>query len=81
MKGDILEIKNALSQQSVSRGALPPANNHLEGYLNNDVPLKEMERKMITNALERFHGNRRLAARVLMISERTLYRKIKEYGL
>jgi transcriptional regulator with PAS, ATPase and Fis domain len=40
-----------------------------------------MERKMIQTALERHEGNRRLAARDLNISERTLYRKIKEYGL
>jgi len=81
MKGDILEIKNVLSQQAAARSALPPAGVHYENYFNGDMSLKEMERKMITNALERFHGNRRLAARVLKISERTLYRKIKEYGL
>jgi transcriptional regulator with PAS, ATPase and Fis domain len=36
---------------------------------------------MIVEALDRSKGNRRTAARVLNISERTLYRKIKEYGL
>jgi len=36
---------------------------------------------MIIQALERYTGNRRLAAKALNISERTLYRKIKEYGL
>jgi DNA-binding NtrC family response regulator len=36
---------------------------------------------MIQAALERFNWNKRLAARALKISERTLYRKIKEYGL
>ena len=40
-----------------------------------------MEREMIMKALERHQGNRRMAARELKISERTLYRKIKEYGL
>jgi len=45
------------------------------------MSLNEMERRMITRALEKFHGNRRLAASALNISERTLYRKIKEYGL
>lgn len=81
MKGDILEIKNVLSQQATTRNVLPPAGIHYENYVNDDISLKEMERRMITSALERFHGNRRLAARVLKISERTLYRKIKEYGL
>lgn len=81
MKGDILEIKNVLSQQATTRNVLPPAGIHYENYVNDDISLKEMERRMITGALERFHDNRRLAARVLKISERTLYRKIKEYGL
>jgi len=36
---------------------------------------------MILSALERFNDNRRLASKALNISERTLYRKIKEYGL
>lgn len=40
--------------------------------------LEETERRMITEALERFDGNRRQAARALGISERTLYRKLKE---
>ena len=43
--------------------------------------LEEMERRMITDSLARYKGNRRLAARALKISERTLYRKIKEFGL
>lgn len=44
-------------------------------------PLDEMEREMIERALEKFGGNRRRVARALNISERTLYRKIKDYNL
>jgi transcriptional regulator with PAS, ATPase and Fis domain len=40
-----------------------------------------MEHRLIAEALDRSKGNRRMAARALNISERTLYRKIKEYGL
>jgi transcriptional regulator with PAS, ATPase and Fis domain len=36
---------------------------------------------MIKRALERHGGKRKLAANDLKISERTLYRKIKEYNL
>ena len=43
--------------------------------------LEEVEKGMIIKALERNNGNRRNAAKGLKISERTLYRKIKEYGL
>ncbi len=43
--------------------------------------LEEVEREAISQALEYYEGNRRLAALALKISERTLYRKIEEYGL
>ena len=43
--------------------------------------LDEVEKDMIRKALERHHGKRKNAAKDLKISERTLYRKIKEYGL
>ncbi len=45
------------------------------------MTLDAMERKSILEALERNGGNRRAVAKELCISERTLYRKIKEYGL
>lgn len=43
--------------------------------------LDDTERRAIVNALERNLGRRKAAAAELGISERTLYRKIKEYGL
>ena len=43
--------------------------------------LEENERELIRRALERNDGRRKAAAAELQISERTLYRKIKEYGL
>lgn len=43
--------------------------------------LEEVERQMIEQALLRHGGRRRPTAEELKISERTLYRKIKEYGL
>lgn len=45
------------------------------------MTLEDMERKMIKLTLEKYRGKRRSAAEELEISERTLYRKIKEYGL
>ena len=41
------------------------------------LSLQEKEMELIQKALERNHGNRKLAAKELGISERTLYRKIK----
>lgn len=43
--------------------------------------LEQTERETIRRALERHDGRRKDAARELQISERTLYRKIKDYGL
>ena len=40
-----------------------------------------MERNHIRVSLELTAGNRQKAARAMGLSERTLYRKIKEYGL
>jgi len=45
------------------------------------VSLQDMEQQMILRALEKHRGKRKAAAKELQISERTLYRKIKEYGL
>lgn len=45
------------------------------------LSLDEVEKEMIRKALDRHHGKRKNAAKDLNISERTLYRKIKEYGL
>lgn len=45
------------------------------------LTLEDMERQMIKETLERHRGKRKAAADELEISERTLYRKIKEYGI
>ena len=52
-----------------------------EEYVEENLSLDEVEKEMIRKALERHHGRRKNAAKDLKISERTLYRKIKEYGL
>ncbi len=51
---------------------------------NNDTPgmtLEDTERETIRKVLEKHSGRRKAAAQELKISERTLYRKIKEYNL
>ena len=45
------------------------------------MELSEAEKEMIKKALDRHNGKRKLAAKDLDISERTLYRKIKQLGL
>lgn len=50
-------------------------------YIEEAMTLEDMEKRAIVQALERHRGKRRDAAKELEISERTLYRKIKEYGI
>ncbi len=45
------------------------------------LTLQEQEIRMIKESLNRHKGKRKLAAKELGISERTLYRKIKQYNL
>jgi DNA-binding NtrC family response regulator len=51
--------------------------------INDEEPLslEKHEKEFIEKALEKYRGKRKLAAKELGISERTLYRKIKEYDL
>lgn len=49
---------------------------------NNEIPsIEEAEKFLIQQALKRFDGNRRKASETLGVSERTLYRKLDQYGL
>lgn len=52
-----------------------------EAIVEESLSLADKEVEMIKKALEKFSGKRKLAAHELGISERTLYRKIKEYGI
>lgn len=52
---------------------------HIE--VEESLSLEEREKEFVKKALEKHHGKRKHAARELGISERTLYRKIKEYNL
>ena len=52
-----------------------------EVYVEETLSLDEVEKDMIRRALAKHSGKRRNAAADLNISERTLYRKIKEYNL
>ena len=52
-----------------------------EEYVEEVLSLENAERELIRKALIRCRGKRKMAAQELKISERTLYRKIKEYNL
>jgi transcriptional regulator with PAS, ATPase and Fis domain len=79
LKSDIIQMKDLLAERL--HGSAGPENGNAQPHNGNGVlTMEEMERRMIAGALERNKGNRRLTARELNISERTLYRKIKDYG-
>jgi len=46
-----------------------------------ELSIKDLEEEAITRTLRFFNNNRRKTARSLGLSERTLYRKIEEFGL
>ncbi len=52
-----------------------------EEVVEESLSLAGKEVEMIRKALDKYNGKRKMAAQELGISERTLYRKIKEYGL
>jgi DNA-binding NtrC family response regulator len=74
------EVKE--DEQPTLDGSVLSMNASLEGR-EGKMPqsLDDLERDMIRRALDVNNGRRKAAAEQLGISERTLYRKIKEYGL
>lgn len=74
------EVKD--DEQPTSGSSVLAVGNSAEGH-EGKMPqsLDDLERDMIRRALDVNNGRRKAAAEQLGISERTLYRKIKEYGL
>ena len=52
-----------------------------EEFVEESLSLEDKEIEMIRKSIDKHNGKRKLAARELGISERTLYRKIKEYKI
>ena len=75
IKKDILELKDLIYH---NQNEIYTQNNNT---IEDIVPLDMLEKEAIKNALSYTRGNKRDAAKMLKISERTLYRKIKEYEL
>lgn len=96
IKKEIQEVKNQIFELSLRNGDWNSENNKNVNpstkFYNdnriNEVPmleeslsLEKKEKDMIIKALNKFKSNRKKAAAELGISERTLYRKIKQYDL
>ncbi|HET6401278.1 MAG TPA: sigma-54 dependent transcriptional regulator [Candidatus Kapabacteria bacterium] len=86
LRTEMADIKELLKQRgwdsprrATNLPALPVSTN---GSQENPIKsLDELETNAIEQALEYYHGNRRHAAKALGLSERSLYRKLKEKGL
>ena len=95
LKDDVFEANantNFASTSNVVAPKLPvPINNNLPLIIDNDVQghfeveeslnIMDKEKELILKALKKHRGRRKDAATDLGISERTLYRKIKEYNI
>ena len=88
---EIAELKKKLNT-TANTPAVAPTQNYLprvtedaeaEEYVepNNSLNLETIEKQMLIKALERNNGNRKKAAEELGYSDRTLYRRLKQYGL
>jgi two-component system response regulator HydG len=85
-RSDVLDVKDVPETVLDRHGAAARGASELPSDLQGGYDLRgrsaaEVERELIRTNLELVGGNRHKAARILKIGERTLYRKIKEYGL
>jgi two-component system, NtrC family, response regulator HydG len=79
----VLDLDDLPTELGEATAAATSAGDGRSGTLASFVgnPLEDIERIFITETLAFTGGNREQAAQLLGIGERTLYRKIKEYGL
>ncbi|GAB4135927.1 MAG: sigma-54 dependent transcriptional regulator [Ignavibacteriales bacterium] len=76
IKKDLIELKSLAANHVETK---MPADDNIE--ITEVIPLEKLEKKAILNALAYTKWNKKKAASLLNISERTLYRKIKEYDI
>ena len=75
-RGEVLDVRDLPFELRESDGAPSTPTAPMAG-----MTIEQMERHLIRDTLAAVDGNRAKAAEMLGISERTLYRKIKAYGL
>jgi len=73
----VLPEKNKEGVQTLDDGLFKGIKDDVIG----EITMNELEKEIIERTLKNFKGNRRKTAKILDISERTLYRKLKEYGI
>lgn len=94
LRQDIEEIKDKLSQIDIgdrmTMNKMKDISRYIQGSEAHDIDveaaaedrtIQEIEKDTIARTLEKYYGSKRKTAQALGMSERTLYRKIKEYDL
>ena len=95
MRGEINDLRQMVQQLASGNAQFTPIQPSIHSPLpsqeddfltpeiieEDPLGLEDREKHAIVRALERNRGNRKQAAADLHISERTLYRKLKEYGI
>lgn len=81
LKEDISELKEMFKEGSLVRRAMAVPLAGEEEKPPEAGKLSEVEKELIQKILSQVGGNRRKAAEILGIGERTLYRKLHRYGL
>jgi two-component system response regulator FlrC len=87
--GNVRELANALERAAILADGDQIREDHLwvepgapgKAAATEIKPLADLEREAIVRTLESVGGNRRRAAELLGIGERTLYDKLKRFGL
>jgi DNA-binding NtrC family response regulator len=79
IKKDLIELKQSFQSRNE---AIESRNGNDENFsVTEIIPLEKVEKEAIIRALKYTKNNKRKTAGLLNISERTLYRKIEEYGI
>jgi len=95
IKNDVVDLKNSIGEITTEKKLSLPAPKYFlprnASSVNTDdeagdddgkeFNLEEMEKYLIRKSIQKFHGNKKLAANALGISMRSLYRKLQEYKL
>jgi len=83
VRGEPVGVPVSAQYQPVVPAEVKPGTPHQsdEIIIRPGTPLKQVERELIEATLRKVNGNRKRAAQLLGIGERTLYRRMKEYNL
>ena len=81
LKTDIMDIKNQLVNFEAKGEKVPENGFYVSDDKIDNITFDEFEQELLTYYYSKYNGNINRIADKLKISNRTLYRKFKQYGL